>query len=219
MTISFVALGPLAYPLLICSFIALMLIIERGIFYISWRSPMSTKQAVALVRLERARLICNEILPTSDRLLTSISLLVKHSDKKRELREEIANHWLSVQRNELFNNLGWLTLLAVISPMLGLLGTVIGIIKVFSAISMHTGPIFPAMLADGLGQAMLTTAAGLTIALPTLIAIHALRIFANNRLTRLSETLNCVNLLLDDVDMDQSNSLIHHAPTQQERTA
>jgi biopolymer transport protein ExbB len=64
--------------------------------------------------------------------------------------------------------------IAVISPLLGLLGTVIGMVKVFAAITTH-GVGNPGVLAGGISEALITTAAGLTVAIPSLIGYRYLR--------------------------------------------
>lgn len=201
MSISFDAFGPVAYPLLACSFISLMLLVERLIFFMMWKSDGDIKQIMALVRSLDKSVTPTEALYGQNRLLKGTRLLLHHAQKPRLLREEIINHWLTLARNQLFKHFGWLVLLAVISPMLGLLGTVLGIINVFTSIASHTGPVHPALLANGLGQAMLTTAAGLIIATPVLVVLHSLRIWANGRLASLAEALNEVNLLLDGIDL------------------
>lgn len=70
--------------------------------------------------------------------------------------------------HELERFLNTLGTIASITPLLGLLGTVVGMIKVFSAIMMH-GVGDPAILAGGISEALITTAAGLTVAIPSLI--------------------------------------------------
>lgn len=66
-----------------------------------------------------------------------------------------------------------LAAIAQIAPMLGLLGTVTGMILAFTEISKH-GTGDPSVLADGIGQALVTTAAGLIVAIPTVIGQHYL---------------------------------------------
>jgi biopolymer transport protein ExbB len=69
------------------------------------------------------------------------------------------------------NSLGTI---AAISPLLGLLGTVIGMVKVFAAITAH-GVGNPSVLAGGISEALITTAAGLSVAIPALIGYRYLR--------------------------------------------
>ncbi len=70
--------------------------------------------------------------------------------------------------HELQRYLDTLGTVAAISPLLGLLGTVIGMVKVFAAITTH-GVGNPTVLAGGIAEALITTAAGLTVAIPALI--------------------------------------------------
>ncbi|MCV5977897.1 MotA/TolQ/ExbB proton channel family protein, partial [Escherichia coli] len=83
-------------------------------------------------------------------------------------REDAAGIWLQEKRHQLHSGLRLLTLIGVISPLIGLLGTVLGLIDMFKGIAVSTGNITPNDLADGLGLAMRTTAAGLIIALPAI---------------------------------------------------
>ncbi len=70
--------------------------------------------------------------------------------------------------HQLEKHLDTLGTIAAITPLLGLLGTVIGMIKVFTAIT-HSGVGDPTVLAGGISEALITTAAGLSVAIPTLI--------------------------------------------------
>ncbi|MCP5142273.1 MAG: MotA/TolQ/ExbB proton channel family protein [Gammaproteobacteria bacterium] len=75
---------------------------------------------------------------------------------------------------------------AHISPLLGLLGTVIGMINVFEAITLH-GVGDPTVLADGISQALITTAAGITVAVPSIIAFRYLRSHINEMIVRMEK--------------------------------
>jgi biopolymer transport protein ExbB len=76
--------------------------------------------------------------------------------------------------HELERYLDTLGTVAAISPLLGLLGTVIGMVKVFTAITTH-GVGNPTVLAGGIAEALITTAAGLTVAIPALIGYRFYR--------------------------------------------
>ena len=82
--------------------------------------------------------------------------------------------------HELQRYLDTLGTVAAISPLLGLLGTVIGMVKVFAAITTH-GVGNPTVLAGGIAEALITTAAGLTVAIPALIGYR----FYSNRVDTL----------------------------------
>jgi biopolymer transport protein ExbB len=80
----------------------------------------------------------------------------------------------------LHQKIGWLSLIASVSPMMGLLGTVGGMIKSFNVIASSGGQANPADLAKGISEALLTTMLGLIVALPTSATFAYLR----NRLVR-----------------------------------
>lgn len=88
------------------------------------------------------------------------------------------------EADELQNNLSSLQAIASVAPLLGLLGTVVGMIQSFLVIAQEEKVGNPALLADGIGQALVTTAAGLAVAIPALVLFHLLRGRAK-RLTRL----------------------------------
>jgi biopolymer transport protein ExbB len=76
--------------------------------------------------------------------------------------------------HELGRYLNSLGTIAAITPLLGLLGTVIGMVKVFTAITTH-GVGDPGVLAGGISEALITTGVGLSIAIPSLIGYRYLR--------------------------------------------
>ena len=84
-----------------------------------------------------------------------------------EMQEAIQEAGL-LEIPQLESNLVWLSTIAVVSPLFGLLGTVTGMINAFTTIALE-GTGDPQELAGGISQALLTTAAGLTIAIPCLV--------------------------------------------------
>lgn len=71
--------------------------------------------------------------------------------------------------NTLWRRIGYFSDIATIAPLLGLLGTVLGMIKAFNVIAFQTGGVKPMLLAGGVAQAMITTAGGIVVALPAVI--------------------------------------------------
>ena len=72
----------------------------------------------------------------------------------------------AAEHNKYMTQISWLSLLAAIGPMLGLLGTVVGMIGAFLVMASSGGNVNPSMLANDIGGAMITTATGLIIAIP-----------------------------------------------------
>ena len=201
----FEQLGPTGYPLLFCSVAMVGMAVERLLFYLSQGSACGTLAA------QLSPLLLNSKWAEAERLLEKghcllargATLLIDHRQNTKTLRDEIVCHWLTAQQRRLFAHLKWLTLIAVVSPMLGLLGTVFGIIESFQSIAQNSGPVSPALLAGGLWQAMYTTAAGLTIALPALVTVHGFRIWGEARLDRLSAALNRLDFALEGVALER----------------
>ncbi len=89
-------------------------------------------------------------------------------DKERYLREEVSR--LSQERLEYFDsNLDTLKVIAMVAPLLGLLGTVFGMIDAFQQMEIAGNNINPSTLSGGIWEALLTTAVGLSVAIPTVL--------------------------------------------------
>ena len=90
-----------------------------------------------------------------------------------------------------------LELIAAVAPLLGLLGTVFGMIEAFRALEQAGSQVDPALLSGGIWEALLTTAAGLSVAIPALAAFHwfdrtleRLRFLLEDRLAQLARLLD-----------------------------
>lgn len=96
-------------------------------------------------------------------------------DAMREAAESVA----ASEHNKYMAQINWLQLLASLGPMLGLLGTVTGMIQAFFKMASSGGAVDPAQLSDSIGGAMITTATGLIIAIPMLFFYFFLRARVN----------------------------------------
>ena len=168
--------GVLLYPLLALSLLGVALIVERCIFF------------ARLPKLERSK--------TYQALQTELD---KNAALAKPIRDELLSFRLTALKSRLENGVHLLRIVAVLSPMLGLLGTVLGMIEAFRDISGQTGAIAPAMIADGLWSAMLTTAYGLSIALPCLFAAFLFTRISEKRLGQFQTRLNAQSLKLEGV--------------------
>ncbi|TVR44799.1 MAG: MotA/TolQ/ExbB proton channel family protein [Planctomycetota bacterium] len=105
-------------------------------------------------------------------------ILVAGLDKKDfgyDSMVEAAENTATAELNKYMTQINWLSLFAAIGPMLGLLGTVVGMIGAFFKMAAAGGQVDAALLADQIGSAMLTTATGLLIAIPMLFVFFFLR--------------------------------------------
>lgn len=162
--------GFIMIPLLICSVLALAIIIER--FYalrVGRVAPASTTnelwRLIKKKELNSRRLKAIQEASPIGRIMAGGLSNAKHG---RDIMKESIEHEAAQVVHELERFLNPLGTIAVITPLLGLLGTVIGMIKVFSQIQL-AGVGDPGVLAGGISEALITTAAGLTVAIPALI--------------------------------------------------
>jgi biopolymer transport protein ExbB len=166
--------GVLMWPILACSIVALAITIER--FWSLRRASIDTRDFMDTMRtiLRQNRFqdaidVCDETDGPVARIMKAG--LLKHNRSKEDIREAIedAGH-LEIPRLERY--MSALATVANIAPLLGLLGTVTGMIKAFAQIQHKEGLVNPADLAGGINSALVTTAAGLSIAIPTLVAYN-----------------------------------------------
>ncbi len=168
--------SPIMMALIGLSVITLGIAIERLYYYYRKRSGNPDKvldQAMAKLRSgetrEAARICASCAHPMGEvaaQALESESL----EEEKSEERLQIS---LSQQKLLLERNLGILGTMAAIAPLVGLLGTVWGIMRAFNDMSA-TGTAAPSVVAAGVAEALVTTAAGLIIAVPALMLFNHL---------------------------------------------
>lgn len=190
--------GWLMIPILLCSVIAAGISVER--FWTLRAEQVAPRNLLTQVwtwiknnEMDNSRL--REVKsgsPLGQILAAGITSHRRGRDVMKESIEEVANHVV----HELERYLNTLGTVAAITPLLGLLGTVIGMIKVFAAIQLE-GTGNAAVLAGGISEALITTAAGLTVAIPSLFfhryfqrKIDELVIYMEQEALKLVEVLN-----------------------------
>lgn len=113
-------------------------------------------------------------------------------DKLGHVREVVEKHIAAAGENEVYAMRRWLralTVIAAIAPLLGLTGTIFGMIEAFATVAGSGESLGRAeMLADGIYKAMITTAAGLIVAIPTVVCYHWLA----GRVERLTRELDAI---------------------------
>lgn len=162
--------GWLMLPIILCSVIAAAITAER--FWALKQEKVVPGNLVAQVwQLHQQKELNNErikLLRDSSPLGRILSAGLLNMRHEREVMKEAIEETGRQVVHELERFLNTLGTIASIAPLLGLLGTVIGMIKVFTAITaMGVGN--PTVLAGGISEALITTAAGLSVAIPTLM--------------------------------------------------
>lgn len=168
--------GWLMLPIITCSILAAAIILER-----LWTLQQNrvlpkdlTMQAWHWVKADKLDPEHLQTLHQSSPLGQVLAAGLANRDAGREIAKEGIEDTGRHVVHELERYLNPLGTIAAISPLLGLLGTVIGMVKVFAAITTH-GVGNPSVLAGGISEALITTAAGLTVAIPSLIGYRYLR--------------------------------------------
>ena len=143
--LSMQTLGILAWPLLFCALLLVAVVGER-LCFTAWAVWHRQQVYADLLRL-----------------------LERNRECEKSLRDDVLALQLQALSAQWLRGHNVLRGLAAVSPLLGMLGTIIGVMSAFQRLSEHRGAVNPALLADGLWQALTTTAVGLAIALVAVV--------------------------------------------------
>jgi biopolymer transport protein ExbB len=147
--------GLLMWPILLCSVVALAIMMSKAFqFGFVWRTVNLTPE---------------QAFSRHPELLSPLLDAVDNGEGEKEVTSVGT---LLVRQLE--RGLGTLSLISAICPLLGLTGTVIGMIQAFQVIASSGSSVNPGMLASGIWEALITTAAGLLVAIPVHVAHHYL---------------------------------------------
>jgi biopolymer transport protein ExbB len=182
--------GILTWPILGCSIIAWTLFFERFLYYraaarINRQWLNAIYQLVSRGKFAEARSMLSAkekgraAEPTPAERILREGLAVDPTD--RETLELVLSHSVDRELKLLERHLGTMATLGNIAPLLGLLGTVFGMIKAFMAVQELGGRVNASVLAGGIWEALLTTAYGLVVAIPIVFCHN----YLENRLQRL----------------------------------
>jgi biopolymer transport protein ExbB len=189
--------GWLMVPILACSVAATAIIFDRLLAL--RRARVLPERLVRTLRgwAERGTISRDEVeaLPLASPLgrIVAVGLTSRGYDREivRERIEDTGRHVV----HELERFLNALGTIAAISPLLGLLGTVVGMIKIFQIVSAQGNSNF-SLLSVGIAEALVTTAAGLTVAIPSLLFYRYFHARVDDLVVNIErETLELVDLL------------------------
>ena len=185
-------------PIILCSIIAMAIIIE-SFWSLQEKKIIPHQQMVAQIwkwaqdnNLTGERI--KELRDSSPLGRILASGLMNANQSREVMKESIVDTGRHVT-HELERYLNMLGTISVITPLLGLLGTVVGMIKVFSVIT-DVGVGNPGELAGGISQALITTAAGISVAIPSVIFHRFFRRKVDNLVVSMEqESLKLVDVL------------------------
>lgn len=165
--------GPVMVPIILCSVISLALIVERCLSLrrrriLKYEILQRIEELLRDRKIPEATTLCKRYPSSMTRIL--LAAILNHDKSRQDIKEIIED----AGRHEVPVLERYLTVLgtiASISTLLGLLGTITGMIKTFNVIAA-LGYGHPEALAGGISEALITTAAGLAVAIPTVVVYN-----------------------------------------------
>ncbi len=169
--------GPIMIPIILCSLFALGIVIEKLLYFAFIKTNVPKLKREVFERLKNNNI--KEAVELCEKNKSPVAQILKagifkYSSSKEEIKENMEDASL-YEIPKLENRLAALSTIAHITPLLGLLGTVTGMTASFHTIQVRAAsmnPVTPGDLAGGIGEALLTTVAGLIVAIPTFVAYN-----------------------------------------------
>ncbi|MCD4814484.1 MotA/TolQ/ExbB proton channel family protein [bacterium] len=185
--------SPTLIVLLICSIISVIFILERGIYYLlnlpnTDKFNKALKPIIEKKDIPAALAYCKKHRGPMPRVLYAT---IEHSKESLESLTSLLSSLIKKEEVLLERFLGILGTLGNTAPFIGLLGTVIGIIKAFQSLSA-AGSGGPNVVAAGIAEALIATAAGLIVAIPAVI-------FFNYYVSRVRQTITDIEASVEQV--------------------
>jgi biopolymer transport protein ExbB len=189
--------GVLMIPIALCSIIALAIFLER--LWSLRRSKVIPRDFLIeiedLIRREKIPEAVTRCRRDNSSMANIIVAGIRNFGKRREIVKESIEEIGRKEAASLERYINVVGTIAAISPLLGLLGTVFGMIKAFNVISIQ-GVGNPSSLAGGISEALITTAAGLVVAIPTFVLYRYLANKADALIVEMEEhSIRMVDLL------------------------
>lgn len=165
--------GPLMYPLLFCSILTIAYGMERGFHYFragrGKDRPEEIHQLIEKGQTDKALQLAEA---TPGPVAAVLAEGLRHTGAQADLLEEMISLAGFRELVRLNKHLHILELIGRIAPLLGLLGTVMGMVGAFRQVAAAKGAVDPSLLAGGIWEALITTVAGLCVAIPALVLHH-----------------------------------------------
>jgi biopolymer transport protein ExbB len=206
--------GPVMVPIIACALVGLAIIVERLIYFFLTGANYAKFKEMLLERMRSSDLGLVSCMISPDGsgspakrffqwvrsqrwnrspYVKIATAYVENIGKGHRSREEALKRIGSEEIERMERNFKALSAISHVSPLLGLLGTVTGIIAAFTVISELGGQVDVSALAGGIWEAMLTTAAGLSVAIPTQLAYLYFEKVVSARANRMSYTVTYLN--------------------------
>jgi len=188
--------GALMWPICLLALVALIMAIER--FWVLSREGKATQElaekitaALQTRKWDQALAYCRE---SSTCLAKVLATGITHRQEQPEVLESVLEESIQGSLRPLERNMGALQIIAVVEPLLGLLGTVTGMITTFQMLTIY-GSGDPRIMSGGISEALVTTEYGLLISIP-IILVHG---WFQSRVDRITSTMEEKSMMLVNV--------------------
>ncbi len=196
--------GPIMIPLLFASVLAVAVALERLWYLYSTRVDSEDLMDEVRLNLNQGKLM--QAVQVAKRSKSQVASLVATAIAYSDLpADQLKEKMEDVGRAELYKmerRLVMLDAIVTIAPLLGLLGTVTGIIRSFNVLAALEGLASPQALSVGIAEALITTAAGLIVAIPSMAVYHWINSIIDRRVAdmnrRSAEILDIVTAMRGD---------------------
>lgn len=185
--------GIIVWLLLMYSVVAMAVVVERLLHYLLMGRPPKNIEDILAAAFENNQIEqqLHSIKGPEARVMQGL-----YQAKNRHIKdlESVASRYGSEELQRMERGFRTLSILGNTAPLLGLLGTIIGMIKAFMVIEVAGGRVDSQALAGGIWEAMLTTGVGLAVAIPILFLLHFLEGMADRRAHNMRR---CAMLMLE----------------------
>lgn len=195
--------GPIMYFILVCSIFMAAIFINRIIYL--HRMQIDTREFISGLRNELKARRVTEAISICEHTPGPIARIIKagiinHDRGAVNIRNAMDRVALQ-EIPRLERGVSLLVTIAVVTPLLGLLGTVLGLINVFQLVGSQAGMLTGSQLAGGLWEALLTTAFGLAVAIPAYLAYNYLVVRIQNMVQEMDQSAAELVEVLSEEDL------------------
>jgi len=210
--------GIVMWPLLFCSVLGAAVILDRAVFFLRLRATDLRRlqdRIIGDLRRGDAQAALRAARGSDHPVARVAASYLENLDRPAALRTEIVRREGSLQLERVEKRLRVLAAISHLAPLLGLLGTVLGMVLAFAKIEGLQGAMKPADLAGGIWQALLTTVFGLTVAIPCMAAYHGFEGLAD----KIARRMQFVVTSLDEALGQAGGDIGEEAPAEEDWTA
>ena len=210
--------GPLMWVLLAFSFIALAVTLERTLTYTyyGYSPDRWLRSLLQTIRTSGSATALSQAVVCRHPVARVVQTYLEELNRPAKVRQDNLRRTGSLELESVEKNLRILAALAHLSPLVGLLGTVQGMVVAFSKIQSIQGTVKPSDLAGGIWEALLTTVFGLVIAIPCMAFYHAFEGHADKIARRMELAVTSLDDLLSQSTLVPSGRVIPQRATEEE---